>query len=425
MQGWYKEIRKVTTLEHNIESGTASQEINFWAQMDSSLRFIKEQLVRDEVKMTLDILMQSHMHRRVVFAFRNDTEIGPKHQKAQNYNKLLKDIPINELLDSQNLEQLKSAVKNIFTALCRIRSYNTSYDQSNGYNLERAVDLAECIARDFDTHMKKIVSDRPIMQIPYEEHKALQEQVNSLEVQWHSSIHELKQAMSRIGVGGGHRFTRGRDVEIRLKNIEDDPVFKRLNHIIVFRSEHHKLESVISTTFANQEAGQGRSEFRNQALTDIRDAFKMFIASIDDMMDITKEGNEAWEAAKKAYELSTARIESQLTALLKQKLAKASTANEMFQVFNDYNQLLMRPKIKGTVAQYQSQLLNQVEKDIEVLKKKLLNQEKMDKTLNMTRDIPEISEKIVWMNQLQTKLKFYQDKVSKILGEDWKQQQDG
>lgn len=87
-----------------------------------------------------------------------------------------------------------------------------------------------------------------------------------------------------------------------------------------------------------------------------------------------------------------------MTGLLKQKLAKAVTANEMFQVFNDYNKLLMRPKIKGTVAQYQSQLLNQVHKDIEVLKKKLLNQEKMDKTLIMTRDIPEISEKIVWMN---------------------------
>ena len=91
------------------------------------------------------------------------------------------------------------------------------------------------------------------------------------------------------------------------------------------------------------------------------------------MIDITKEGQELWDSAKKAYELSTAKIESQLTALLKQKLAKASTANEMFQVFNDYNQLLMRPKIKGTVAQYQAQLINQVEKDIEVLKKKLLN----------------------------------------------------
>lgn len=47
MQGWYKEIRKVTTLEHVIEDGTASQEINFWAQMDRSLRYIKEQLVNE------------------------------------------------------------------------------------------------------------------------------------------------------------------------------------------------------------------------------------------------------------------------------------------------------------------------------------------------------------------------------------------
>lgn len=57
VQAWYKEIRKVTTLDHNIEKGTASQEINFWAQMERSLRFIKEQQVRNEVKVTLDLLM--------------------------------------------------------------------------------------------------------------------------------------------------------------------------------------------------------------------------------------------------------------------------------------------------------------------------------------------------------------------------------
>ena len=49
----------------------------------------------------------------------------------------------------------------------------------------------------------------------------------------------------------------------------------------------------------------------------------------------------------------------------------------------------------------------------------------MDKTLNKARDIPEIVNKIVWMNQLERKLKFYQERVSKILGEDWKSQQEG
>jgi hypothetical protein len=63
--------------------------------------------------------------------------------------------------------------------------------------------------------------------------------------------------------------------------------------------------------------------------------------------------------------------------------------------------------------------------DVDGLKKKLLNQSKIDKTLVTTRNISEISDKIVWMNQLEMKLKFYQEKVRQILGEDWQSQQEG
>jgi hypothetical protein len=43
----------------------------------------------------------------------------------------------------------------------------------------------------------------------------------------------------------------------------------------------------------------------------------------------------------------------------------------------------------------------------------------MDKTLNKARDLPDIVNKVVWMNNLNNKLKFYQDKVSLILGATW------
>lgn len=49
----------------------------------------------------------------------------------------------------------------------------------------------------------------------------------------------------------------------------------------------------------------------------------------------------------------------------------------------------------------------------------------MDKTLNKARDLPDIVNKIVWMNNLSKKLKFYQDKVLTILGADWESQQEG
>jgi dynein heavy chain 1 len=72
------------------------------------------------------------------------------------------------------------------------------------------------------------------------------------------------------------------------------------------------------------------------------------------VLDTSKEGQEAWDAAKKVYDSYTAKIENQLTLLLKQKLERAGNANEMFQVFAVYNKLFMRPKIRSAITQYQS-----------------------------------------------------------------------
>ena len=141
--GWSKDIRKVTSMQHDIKKGTASQEINFWAQMENSLRSITEWMVRDDVKMILDILMQSTMHRKSVLTFRNESQITQQFTKAKNYNSLLKDIPVNDLLEATNLKQMAFAVKSIFAVLCRIRTFN--HYETTQYNPARAIDLAECI----------------------------------------------------------------------------------------------------------------------------------------------------------------------------------------------------------------------------------------------------------------------------------------
>ena len=141
--GWSKDIRKVTSMQHDIKKGTTSQEINFWAQMENSLRSITEWMVRDDVKMILDILMQSTMHRKSVLTLRNESQITQHITKAKNYNSLLKDIPVNDLLEATNLKQMAFAVKSIFAVLCRIRTF--SHYETTQYNPARAIDLAECI----------------------------------------------------------------------------------------------------------------------------------------------------------------------------------------------------------------------------------------------------------------------------------------
>ncbi len=61
-------------------------------------------------------------------------------------------------------------------------------------------------------------------------------------------------------------------------------------------------------------------------------------------------------------------------------------------------------------------------KDIEQLKMKVLNENKTDNTLNAMRDFPEVTNKIIWINQLSQKLQFYQNRVKEVLGDDWEAQ---
>jgi hypothetical protein len=78
-----------------------------------------------------------------VMTFKHDTDTEPKLKTAREYNKLLREIPIHSLYDAMTLEQIINSIKSIFAALKKLRLHN--------YPLERALDFAECITRDFDS----------------------------------------------------------------------------------------------------------------------------------------------------------------------------------------------------------------------------------------------------------------------------------
>jgi len=115
---------------------------------------------------------------------------------------------------------------------------------------------------------------------------------------------------------------------------------------------------------------------------------------------MTKEGSDYWDRAERTYNQKIDNVESQITTILKTKLSQAKNANEMFRVFHIFNALFTRPKIKGAIQEYQIELLRKVEKDIEVLRDKLLNNqtsEQHQSTMwNKIRGFPAISNKILW-----------------------------
>ncbi len=61
--------------------------------------------------------------------------------------------------------------------------------------------------------------------------------------------------------------------------------------------------------------------------------------------DCHAEGSEIWYTAETAYNDRVARIENQIISRLRDKLATARNAQEMFRVFSRFNALFVRPKV--------------------------------------------------------------------------------
>ena len=131
------------------------------------------------------------------------------------------------------------------------------------------------------------------------------------------------------------------------------------------------------------------------------------------VLDTSKEGNDALERCEKEFYHHIDIAETYITKRLREKLGSATNANEMFRIFSKFNGLFFRPRIKSAIEEYQSQLLKTVKDGINFLDKKFL--QSYDRTENRkicrVRNIPENPGKIIWAKQIRIKLEKYESKI--------------
>lgn len=91
-------------------------------------------------------------------------------ETVNDYNPLMKDFPLNDLLSASELDKIRQALMAIFTHLKKIR--NTKYP------IQRALRLVEAISRDLSSQLLKVLGTRKLMHVAYEEF----EKVGSVEL---------------------------------------------------------------------------------------------------------------------------------------------------------------------------------------------------------------------------------------------------
>ncbi|TRY63473.1 hypothetical protein TCAL_02090 [Tigriopus californicus] len=419
---WIREIQKVTKLDRDPASGTALQEISFWLNLERALLRIQEKRESPEVGLTLDILKHGkRFHATVSF----DTDTGLKQAIAtvNDYNPLMKDFPINDLLSATEIDRVRGAVQSIFTHLRKIR--NTKYP------IQRALRLVEAISRDLVSQLLKVLNTRRLMYISFEEFEKVMGQCADVFTTWDDEYDKLQGLMRDI-------VKRKRDEHLKMVwrvNFAHKKLQARIEQMRKFRRQHEQLRTVIvrvlrpgavSFKIANDKADDAPVDVSDvNSIEEVNLAYDN-VKEVDGL-DISKEGTESWEEAMKRYDDRIDRVETRITSRLRDQLGTAKNANEMFRIFSRFNALFVRPHIRGAIREYQTQLIQRVKDDIETLHAKFKIQYPQSKSYRMSgvRDLPPVAGSIVWAKQIDRQLSAYMRRVEDVLGKGWENHVEG
>lgn len=331
----------------------------------------------------------------------------------------MRDFPLDELLSATNLQRVQDAVVGIFLHLNKKLRISP-------YPIRRALPLVEAISGDLDSQLHSLLSGRRLMHLEYRDFETLMNVAEGIFKTWEDSIKEFTNVAREVTRKRSEKFI---PIKINARHLKTQ---ERLAYIRAFRHGHEQLQRTIANVLGPQNGIVSRDAAA--VMDDIGDvdavdevAQAYAVLKDVDVLDVSPEGTEIWITAENAYNDRTSRVENSIIARLRDRLATAKTANEMFRVFSKFNALFVRPKIRGAIQEYQAQLIDSVKQDIAALHERFKQQYGHSEAHAMAclHDLPPISGAIIWARQIERQLNAYMKRVEDVLGRGWELYHEG
>ena len=418
VNGWIKSIQAITKMSRDPDSGSAAQEINFWLSMETVLDGIGVQLKSDGVLLTMEILKHAKRHAAAV-SFSADTGLKDALEKVQKYNQLMRDFPLDEFLAATSLQKMQDSLNSIFGHLNKKLRICP-------YPIARALPLVSAISGDLDTQLHSLLHGRNLMHLSFRDFENVMETADNIWFTWEENVRDFTNVAREVTRRRNEKFI---PIKVVPRHTETQD---RLSYVRTFRINHEQLQRTIvnvlgakSQTTVPPEELDGNQVVLVEEIGDVdavEEVAQAFAALKDvDVLDVSPEGTEIWAQAEATYNERTSRVENSIIARLRDRLALAKTANEMFRVFSMFNSLFVRPKIRGAISEYQTQLIENVKHDITSLHERFKQQYGHSEAHAMAqlRDLPPVSGAIIWARQIERQLDGYMKKVEDVLGKDW------
>lgn len=418
VNGWIKSIQEVTKKTRDPSSGTAAQEINFWLGMESALEAIEAQLRSEGVRLTLDVLKNAKRFQATV-SFSADTGLKETTDMVQKYNQLMRDFPLDELLSATSLQKVQESITLIF-------SHMNKKLRICPYPVRRALPLVEAISADLDARLHALLHGKSLMHLDYPEFQSIMKTADGIWRTWEDNVKEFTNVAREVTRRRNEKFI---PIKIAARHIHTQ---ERLKYISTFRTNHEQLQrtivNVLGSNASSKNPTDGSQPYEAVIVEEIGDvdaveevAQAYAVLKDVDVLNVSEEGTKIWVQAEQVYNDRTSRVENSIIARLRDRLGTAKTANEMFRVFSKFNPLFVRPKIRGAISEYQTQLIDNVKRDILALHERFKQQYGNSEAHAMAqlRDFAPVSGAVIWARQIERQLDGYMKKVEDILGKDW------
>ena len=406
---WKADISQIIKIDRDMKDGDTLEEVNFWLDYEKILRDIKKQIEAPEVQMTLNILKKAGKVF-ITNPFEEDTKTDNYIKKAESYNILLRDLPIQAMYNASSIEDIIEQIKKIFEVIrnkMKISMYPTT----------RIYQLVENLSSDMYNHLLKLLGSN-LMSMKYEEFIELYKKCKNLfKKVWTTEFEVLRKEIQELAKKKNETISH-----ISNKFIHEE-LRNRLKELKKFRKEHNKLIEMTDSLSKTSSTSNSTSE--SPIVKDIDNAYRA--ASNIDILDLSKKGQENWVNAKNEYHKVIDKVEGQISSSLIDQLASAQNANEQYRIFEKFKIIIRRPRIQSNIQEYQRSLINSIIKDLNDLKNKYEQGYAKSSAAKLCtiRGIPLISGEIIWMNQIQDKANAYREKAKNILGENLDDSEEG
>lgn len=226
-------------MQRDVSSGTALQEISFWISMEHALARLRAKRDSTEVVLTLDVLKAGKRFKTTI-SFDSDTGLNDMQEKVKDYNQLMKDFPIKDLLAADSLDSITVALVAIFSHMKKIRT--TSYPS------DRAVGLVEAISRDLLTQLLKVLSTQKLMIITYTEFDAVHFVSKKVFTTWDEDFEKFQSQLRDLS-----KKRRDDTVKFHIKfNLAHKKLQDRLGQMESYVVKQDICTSIVSTLLLSQ-----------------------------------------------------------------------------------------------------------------------------------------------------------------------------